>query len=206
MTRLVSQLTCSWAARTGVGMCDFVGTPLKGLELQPMVDYINGLHAGGRRAAPAAPRGHRQRRAEGPEDRSGRISRVAPAGRSGQRSNFRNFRNRPSASGGGAEVNSAWIIQTRAVSAVWRTRRERSCRPGSRQAARGVGSPHSRGRDPHAATAQPKARTGPAWTDVRSQSVAGCAPHHQRASPCRLRLGETQRQYSYRNSISHEHL
>jgi len=54
-------------------MCDFVGTPLKGLELQPMVDYINGLHAGGRRAAPAAPRGHRQRRAEGPEDRSGRI-------------------------------------------------------------------------------------------------------------------------------------
>ena len=137
-------------------MCDFVGTPLNGLELQPMVDYINGLHAGGRRAAPAAPRGHRQRRAEGPEDRSGRISRVAPAGRSGQRSNFRNFRNRPSASGGGAEVNSAWIIRTRAVSAVWRTRRERSCRPGSRQAARGVGSRHSRGRDPHAATAHPR--------------------------------------------------
>src|SRR3989442_2706948 len=30
-----------WSAYNSVGMCDFVGTPLYGLDLQPMVDYIN---------------------------------------------------------------------------------------------------------------------------------------------------------------------
>src|SRR5436309_2702566 len=32
-----------WSAYNSVGMCDFVGTPLNGLELQPMVDYINAV-------------------------------------------------------------------------------------------------------------------------------------------------------------------
>src|SRR5439155_2306 len=32
-----------WSAYNSVGMCDFVGTPLNGLELQPMIDYINGV-------------------------------------------------------------------------------------------------------------------------------------------------------------------
>jgi len=32
-----------WSAYNSVGMCDFVGAPLNGLELQPMVDYINAV-------------------------------------------------------------------------------------------------------------------------------------------------------------------
>ncbi|MBI2555380.1 MAG: aldehyde ferredoxin oxidoreductase family protein [Candidatus Rokubacteria bacterium] len=32
-----------WSSYNSVGMCDFVGTPLNGLELQPFVDYINSV-------------------------------------------------------------------------------------------------------------------------------------------------------------------
>ncbi len=32
-----------WSAYNSVGMCDFVGAPLNALELQPMIDYINGV-------------------------------------------------------------------------------------------------------------------------------------------------------------------
>src|SRR5438046_2302563 len=32
-----------WSAYNSVGMCDFVGAPLNGLELQPMIDYINAV-------------------------------------------------------------------------------------------------------------------------------------------------------------------
>jgi aldehyde:ferredoxin oxidoreductase len=32
-----------WSAYNSVGMCDFVGTPLNGLEMQPMVDYVNAV-------------------------------------------------------------------------------------------------------------------------------------------------------------------
>ena len=32
-----------WSAYNSVGMCDFVGAPLNGLELQPMLDYINAV-------------------------------------------------------------------------------------------------------------------------------------------------------------------
>jgi aldehyde:ferredoxin oxidoreductase len=32
-----------WSAYNSVGMCDFVGAPLNALELQPMVEYINGV-------------------------------------------------------------------------------------------------------------------------------------------------------------------
>jgi aldehyde:ferredoxin oxidoreductase len=30
-----------WSAYNSVGVCDFVSAPLNGLELQPMVDYVN---------------------------------------------------------------------------------------------------------------------------------------------------------------------
>jgi aldehyde:ferredoxin oxidoreductase len=32
-----------WSSYNSVGMCDFVGTPLNGLELEPMVSYINAV-------------------------------------------------------------------------------------------------------------------------------------------------------------------
>src|SRR3970282_1800204 len=32
-----------WSAYNSVGMCDFVGTPLNALGLQPMMDYINAV-------------------------------------------------------------------------------------------------------------------------------------------------------------------
>jgi aldehyde:ferredoxin oxidoreductase len=32
-----------WSAYNSVGMCDFVGTPLNALELEPLVDYINAV-------------------------------------------------------------------------------------------------------------------------------------------------------------------
>jgi aldehyde:ferredoxin oxidoreductase len=32
-----------WSSYNSIGMCDFVGTPLNGLELHPMVDYINAV-------------------------------------------------------------------------------------------------------------------------------------------------------------------
>lgn len=32
-----------WSSYNSVGMCDFVGAPLNGLEMQPMVDYINSV-------------------------------------------------------------------------------------------------------------------------------------------------------------------
>src|SRR5258705_1726145 len=94
-----------WSASNSVGMCDFVGTPLNGLELQPMVDYINAA----------------ARFLELPEP--------AERERRGGRGQLLDY----------SDTSSL---------AVWRTRRERSCRPGSRHAARGVGSRHSRGRDP----------------------------------------------------------
>jgi len=32
-----------WSAYNSVGMCDFVGAPLNGLEMQPLVDYVNAV-------------------------------------------------------------------------------------------------------------------------------------------------------------------
>jgi aldehyde:ferredoxin oxidoreductase len=32
-----------WSSYNSVGMCDFVGTPLNGLELEPLISYINGV-------------------------------------------------------------------------------------------------------------------------------------------------------------------
>jgi hypothetical protein len=35
-----------WSSYNSVGMCDFVGASLNGLEFQPMLDYINASRAG----------------------------------------------------------------------------------------------------------------------------------------------------------------